>query len=77
MHHTSHAKKAEPGDNVGFNVRGLAANDIEEETSQDIQITSQCSYVTMRHSLARFNLWRFQRQSALDILLSSTRTPLR
>jgi elongation factor 1-alpha len=27
MHHTSHAK-AEPGDNVGFNVRGLAANDI-------------------------------------------------
>ena len=27
MHHTSHAK-AEPGDNVGFNVRGLAATDI-------------------------------------------------
>tara|TARA_B100000287_G_scaffold435371_1_gene503338 strand:+ start:1415 stop:2698 length:1284 start_codon:yes stop_codon:yes gene_type:complete len=27
MHHTSHAK-AKPGDNVGFNVRGLAATDI-------------------------------------------------
>ena len=27
MHHTTHAK-AEPGDNVGFNVRGLAATDI-------------------------------------------------
>ena len=27
MHHTTHAK-AEPGDNVGFNVRRLAATDI-------------------------------------------------
>jgi elongation factor 1-alpha len=27
MHHTSHSK-AEPGDNVGFNVRGLAQTDI-------------------------------------------------
>ena len=27
MHHTIH-DKAEPGDNVGFNVRGLAATDI-------------------------------------------------
>jgi len=27
MHHTSHAK-AEPGDNVGFNVRGLASDEI-------------------------------------------------
>ena len=43
MHHTSHAK-AEPGDNVGFNVRGLAANDIRRGDVAGYQ-TNEPSFV--------------------------------
>ena len=76
MHHTSHAK-AEPGDNVGFNVRGLAANDIRRG---DVAGYSDSEPMFVRHDetfVGQIQLMDNQRQSGLDTPQCSTLTPPR
>ena len=76
MHHTM-VDKAEPGDNVGFNVRGLAATTSAVVTLLDTLTANQRSFVTTKPSSVKSNLWTFQRLFPSDTPQCSTHTPLK
>ena len=74
---TTQWSTAEPGDNVGFNVRGLAATTSAVVTLLVTLTASQHLFDMTRPSSVRFNLWTFQRQFQLVTHRFSTHTPLR